>query len=98
VSDTAPAAKGMRRRVLGLRPRMLAALLLTSVVTLGVAALLLLSPLEHRLRADGETAVFSAVASTRPEFAEVTIDQATGRPNAGELSSTVTCAPERRRR
>lgn len=89
MSDTAPAAKGMRRRVLGLRPRMLAALLLTSVVTLGVAALLLLSPLEHRLRTDGETAVFSAVASTRPEFAEVPVDRATGRPNAGELASTV---------
>ena len=38
-----------------LRPRLLGALLLTSVVTLGVAALALLSPLEQRLHADSET-------------------------------------------
>ena len=35
----------MRGWLLGLRPRLLAALLLTSAVTLGVAALALLSPL-----------------------------------------------------
>jgi signal transduction histidine kinase len=78
----------LRRWPLGLRPRMLAALLLTSAVTLGVAALLLFSPLENRLRADGEAAVFSAMESTRPEFSEITIDPATGRPNAGELAAT----------
>ena len=36
-----------------MRPRLLAAMLLVSAVTLGVAALALLSPLEQRLREDG---------------------------------------------
>jgi signal transduction histidine kinase len=74
-----------RRYLLGLRPRMLAALLLTSAVTLAVAALLLFSPLEQRLRSDGEAAVVSAIASTRPEFEEVGIDPTTGRPDSGEI-------------
>jgi signal transduction histidine kinase len=79
---------GMRRRLLGLRPRMLAALLLTSAVTLGVAALLLFSPLEERLRSDGESAVFSAINSTRPEFEEVKLDPRSGKPEEGELAQT----------
>ena len=45
---------------MGLRPRLLAALLLTSAVTLAVAALALLSPLEQRLRQDGESTVVTA--------------------------------------
>jgi signal transduction histidine kinase len=67
---------------------MLAALLLTSAVTLAVAALLLFSPLEQRLRADGEAAVLSAIASTRPEFEEIKLDPSTGRPDAGEVAAT----------
>jgi signal transduction histidine kinase len=38
-----------RRRAYGLRPRLLAALVFTSIVTLGVAALALLPPLQSRL-------------------------------------------------
>jgi signal transduction histidine kinase len=38
-----------RRRAYGLRPRLLAALVFTAAVTLGVAALALLPPLQHRL-------------------------------------------------
>jgi signal transduction histidine kinase len=38
-----------RRRAYGLRPRLLAALVATSIVTLGVAALALLPPLQQRL-------------------------------------------------
>jgi signal transduction histidine kinase len=75
--------------VLGLRPRVFAALLLSSVVTLAVAALALLSPLEQRLRADGEAAVFAAIGASRPQLAEIAVDQATGRPDAKELAATV---------
>jgi signal transduction histidine kinase len=70
--------------LLGLRPRLLAALLLTSAVTLAVAALALLSPLEQRLRTDGESTVLTALGAVRPELAEIAIDPATGRPNEGE--------------
>ncbi len=75
--------------MLGLRPRVFAALLLSSVVTLVVAALALLSPLEHRLRADGERAVFTAIAASRSEFAEIGRSRSTGRPSATELAATV---------
>jgi signal transduction histidine kinase len=74
--------------VFGLRPRLLAALLLTSAVTLGVAALLLLSPLEHRLREDGESPVFTAIAAARPEFREIKTDPATGEPATEPLKVT----------
>jgi signal transduction histidine kinase len=78
-----------RRRVPGLRPRVFAALLLSSAVTLAVAALALLSPLEHRLRTDGETAVFTAIAASRSDFAEIGLTRATGTPSNGELAATV---------
>jgi signal transduction histidine kinase len=88
--DAAPRGlRGTRRRVLGLRPRVFAALLLSSAVTLAVAALALLSPLEHRLRTDGEAAVFTAIAASRSEFAEIGLTPATGRPDNGELVATV---------
>jgi signal transduction histidine kinase len=64
---------------------LLAALLLTSAVTLAVAALALLSPLEHRLRASSESAVFSAVTNVHSELHEVSLDPATGRPDAAEV-------------
>lgn len=82
-------------RAFGLRPRLLAALLLTSAVTLGVAALALLSPLEHRLRGDGESAVFNAIGAARPEFKEIKLDAATGEPQQQPLE--VTAAILRRR-
>jgi signal transduction histidine kinase len=68
---------------------MLAALLLSSAVTLAVAALALLSPLEQRLRSEGESGVFAAIAVSRPEFEEIGIDAATGRPDSSELAITV---------
>lgn len=73
------------RQWFGLRPRLLGALVLTSVVTLGVAALALLSPLEHRLRSDAENAVLSAVSATRGDFSRVQIDRRTGQPNTEGL-------------
>ncbi len=78
-----------RRIVLGLRPRVFAALLLTSAVTLAVAALALLSPLEQRLRSDGERAVFTAIAASRPQLSEIALDPATNQPNRNELAATV---------
>jgi signal transduction histidine kinase len=80
---------GMGRHVLGLRPRVFAALLLSSAVTLAVAALALLSPLEQRLRSEGEAGVFAAVYALRPEFEEIGVDPATGRPDGRELAVTV---------
>ena len=79
----------MLGRVFGLRPRLLAALLLSSAVTLAVAALGLLSPLEHRLRVDGEATVFSAIAASRAELGDIGVDRATGLPNRDELAAAV---------
>jgi signal transduction histidine kinase len=76
----------LRRGRFGLRPRLLAALVLTAVVTLAVAALALLSPLEHRLRSDGENAVLSAVNVTRGDFLAVRQDRNTDAPNVEELT------------
>jgi signal transduction histidine kinase len=73
--------RGPRPQLLGLRPRLLAALLLTSAVTLAVAALALLSPLEQRLRTDGESTVLTALGAVRPELAEIPLEPATGRLN-----------------
>ncbi len=78
----------MRGWLLGLRPRLLAALLLTSAVTLAVAALALLSPLEQRLRSDGESTVLTALGAARPELDEIAIAPATGRLNEAEVRQT----------
>ncbi|MCW3004485.1 MAG: histidine kinase [Conexibacter sp.] len=50
---------------MSLRTRLLLALLATSVVTLGVAALALLSPLQARLRTESRNSVRSTVLATR---------------------------------
>ena len=75
-----------RRHWFGLRPRLLAALVLTAAVTLAVAALALLSPLEAQLRNDGENAVLSAVNVTRDEFTRIHLDRATGQPDAEDVA------------
>ncbi|HEX4108040.1 MAG TPA: HAMP domain-containing sensor histidine kinase [Solirubrobacteraceae bacterium] len=75
----------MLLRAFGLRPRLLAALLLTSAVTLGVAALTLLSPLETRLRSDSVNTVLTAVTLLSPKFQSIPID-ATGAPNTVKLA------------
>jgi signal transduction histidine kinase len=77
----------LHRGVVGLRPRMLAALLLTSAVTLGVAALALFSPLETHLRDKGEAVVLGALRSVRPQFARVDADPVTGKPDVVELEA-----------
>lgn len=58
----------MRRAIFGLRPRLMAALVLTAAVTLGVAALAVLSPLENRLRRDTSNTLVTAASSARPTF------------------------------
>src|SRR4029079_12542831 len=52
----------------GLRPRLLLALLLTSAVTLGIAATVLLSPLPQRLREQSASNLRVAVTSQREAF------------------------------
>ncbi len=74
---------------MGLRPRLLGALLLSSAVTLAVAALALLSPLEERLRHDGEASVVTALNSSHTEFSEITVDPATSRLDASEVEAAV---------
>jgi signal transduction histidine kinase len=75
-------------RAFGLRPQLFAALLLTSVVTLGVAALALLSPFEHRLRSEGEATVFAAISVARSEFAELRVSRVSGAPDSNQLTAT----------
>jgi signal transduction histidine kinase len=59
----------LRRRLpRGLRPRLLLALLLTSAVTLGIAATVLLSPLPDRLRQQSATNLRVAVTAQREAF------------------------------
>ncbi len=85
--------------MIGLRPRLLAALLLTSAVTLAVAALALLSPLEQRLRQDGEATVVTAIDAARPEFTEIQKDPATGEPSRTNWKPPrARCGAARRRR
>jgi signal transduction histidine kinase len=59
----------MRRRLpAGLRWRLLLALLATSAVTLGVAALVVLPPMQDRLRETSEESLETQVAAIQPEF------------------------------
>jgi signal transduction histidine kinase len=62
----------MRRRLpAGLRWRLLLALVATSAVTLGATALVVLPPMQDRLRDQTAESVEEAVASARPEFQAV---------------------------
>ena len=66
-----PAARAALRRLgrtSGLRARILLALLASSVVTLVVAALTLLSPLQERLRSQSEAGLRTAVLTARPQL------------------------------
>ncbi|HEV3229897.1 MAG TPA: HAMP domain-containing sensor histidine kinase [Solirubrobacteraceae bacterium] len=58
----------MSRLGLGLRPRLLGALLLTAIVTLTAAALALLGPLETRLRHDATSNLITAALGAKPNF------------------------------
>jgi signal transduction histidine kinase len=76
---------GVGRLLTGLRPRLLAAMLLVSAVTLAVAALALLSPLEQRLREDGLRTVEYAIASARSQFSDLETEPPAELPERREL-------------
>jgi len=65
-----------RRLPRGLRARLLLALLLTSAVTLGIAATVLLSPLPDRLREQSATNLRGAVLASRPAVEKAVHDSA----------------------
>jgi len=79
--------RARRRWALGLRGRIVGALVLTSVATLGVAALGLLSPLERRLRAREISALSGTVLTARPSFAGLAPFEVA--PGSPELARTV---------
>jgi signal transduction histidine kinase len=62
------------RHTFGLRPRLVLALVLTAAITLGVAALALLSPLQDRLRAQAEMSLRAAALTARPGFEDTIRD------------------------
>jgi signal transduction histidine kinase len=73
----------MRRRLpAGLRWRLLLALLATSAVTLGVAALVVLPPMQDRLRESSEESLETQVTAIQPEFRRVfeELDESDPRP------------------
>jgi len=69
------------KKAFGLRPRLLGALILTAAVTLAVAALALLGPLQNRLRADGANQALNAAIATKPALQQVPVDKRTGTPD-----------------
>ncbi|HEY1690109.1 MAG TPA: HAMP domain-containing sensor histidine kinase [Solirubrobacteraceae bacterium] len=80
------AARRLRQSLRGLRLRLLAALLATSAITLGVAALALLSSLEARLRADGVKAARVALTASLPELRhQIEPSQTSSGPNRTQL-------------
>ena len=62
----------MRRRLpAGLRWRLLLALVATSAVTLGATALVVLPPMQDRLRGQSADSLETQVIAARPKFQEV---------------------------
>jgi len=64
-------AQGATHFIVGLRARLLAALVLTSAVTLAVAALALLPPLTSRLRADAINQTRATLLAAKPGFGSI---------------------------
>jgi len=71
-----------RRLLAGLRPRLLLAFVATSAVTLGAAALVLLSPLQERLRQQSQQNLQASVLTARPGF-ERELRRTRGRSSLG---------------
>ncbi len=78
---------------LGLRGRLVLALLATSALTVGVVAITLLSPLEHRLRADEIESLHQAAVVVRPLLARVPEEAL--RPGSARLDRAVKLAAGR---
>jgi signal transduction histidine kinase len=73
-----------------LRTRLLLALLATSVVTLGVAALALLSPLQDKLDSQSRASVEAAALATRPALvAALARSRGTVNPDVDEILATL---------
>jgi signal transduction histidine kinase len=81
----------MRRLpALGLRGRIIAALVLTSAVVLGVAALFLLTPLERQLRREEISSVRETAVASRPSFEDLEARQVVpGSRRLGRLAQTL---------
>lgn len=75
------------RGVLGLRGRLVAALMLMAVVTLGVAAVTVLSPLERRLRDQEVQTVAATTLTAGGSFADLDVPDL--RPNSPDLVGLV---------
>jgi len=71
----------------GLRPRLLAALVLASSMSLGFAAFALLTPLKDRLRSDGRATLVAAISAARLSFDE--LDTSKGSLDLARLRSQV---------
>jgi signal transduction histidine kinase len=63
----------------GLRPRLLAALVLTAMITLGAAAIALLAPLQSRLNSDAVSLTKAVVAGAKTPFVDIKLYH--GQPN-----------------
>jgi signal transduction histidine kinase len=72
------------RRSVGVRPRLVATLVLTSAITLAVAAFALLPPLENRLRADELDTLVVVAKSMRASFGRLEPEDV--RPGSRELA------------
>jgi signal transduction histidine kinase len=78
-----------RRWAFGLRPRLLAALVFTAVVTLGVAALALLPPLQDKLTQQARSDLENATRTDRDLFERqitATLRKTVGKPRAERLT------------
>jgi signal transduction histidine kinase len=74
----------IRRRAFGLRPRLLAALVFTSVVTLAVAALALLPPLQQRLTDQAASDLENATRTDAPLFHDAIVGSLRSTRRAGQ--------------
>jgi signal transduction histidine kinase len=81
------------RRIVGLRARLVVALVATSALTLGIAAFALLAPLERRLRTDEVENLMTAVVAARPSFAQ--LEPRDLKPGDPELEHVVHLAARR---
>jgi signal transduction histidine kinase len=79
-----------RPGALGLRGRIVGALLITTVATLGVAALALLSPLERQLRNEAQATLITEVQAEQATFKQFTGDDIVdaNAPARGSASAT----------
>jgi signal transduction histidine kinase len=74
----------IRRRAFGLRPRLLAALVFTSIVTLAVAALALLPPLQQRLTDQAASDLENATRTDAPLFHDAIVSSLRSTKRAGQ--------------